>query len=77
MNDIISEYERRSGKTIKVTYLPTENLEKAVAENENDILSGIRLLWATGKGVVGSEVEVDNHEFPDWNPTEVMDVLLS
>ncbi|KAN0078463.1 hypothetical protein V8E55_010520 [Tylopilus felleus] len=77
LNDIISEYERRSGKTIKVTYLPTENLEKAVAENENDILSGIRLLWATGKGVVGSEVEVDNHEFPDWNPTEVIDVLLS
>jgi hypothetical protein len=24
LNDIISEYERRTGKTIKVTYLPTE-----------------------------------------------------
>lgn len=77
MNDIIGEYERRTGKTIKVTYLPTKDLEKAVAENENDILSAIRLLWATGKGVVGDEAEVDDHEFPDWNPTRVIDVLLA
>lgn len=77
MNDIIGGYESRTGKAIKVTYLPTKDLEKAVAENEHDMLSSIRLLLATGKGVVGAEAEVDNHEFPDWNPTKVIDVLLS
>ncbi|KAG8215308.1 NAD-P-binding protein [Butyriboletus roseoflavus] len=77
LNGIIGEYESRTGKAIRVTYLPTKNLEKAVAVNENDMLSGIRLLLATGKGVVGVEVEVDNHEFPDWNPRRVIDVLLS
>ena len=61
---------------MKVTYLPTEDLENALKKNSNDILSVIRLAWATGKGIVGEESELANSEFPEWKPKSVIDILL-
>ena len=60
-----------------MTHIPVEELEKAVKNDASDLLSGIRLIWATGNGIVGEASEVDNAEFPEWNPTSVMDVILS
>lgn len=60
-----------------MTHIPVEDLEKAVENDASDLLNGIRLIWATGKGIVGEASEVDNAEFREWNPRSVMDVILS
>ncbi|EIM91242.1 NAD-P-binding protein [Stereum hirsutum FP-91666 SS1] len=77
LNDVIKEYQERSGKTLKVTYIPVEELQSNIEKNAMDILSVIRLLWASGKGVVGEEKEVDNGLFKEWNPKSVVDIALS
>ena len=59
-----------------MTYLPTEDLEKALKKNPNDVISAIRLAWATGKGVVGGESELANSEYPEWKPKPVLESVV-
>jgi len=60
-----------------VTYIPTEDLENTVKTNPGDVVSAIRLAWATGKGIVGEEKNLSNFEYPEWNPKSVIDIVLS
>ena len=57
---------------MKVTYLATEDLKETLKKNPNDVISAIRLAWATGKGVVGEESELANSEYLEWKPKSVL-----
>ncbi|ETW84794.1 hypothetical protein HETIRDRAFT_473515 [Heterobasidion irregulare TC 32-1] len=76
LNAIIDEYQTFTGKTVKVTYLATEDLKEALKKNPNDVISAIRLAWATGKGVVGEESELANSEYLEWKPKSVLESVV-
>lgn len=70
-NEIIAAYEKKTGKEIEVTRIPSEVLaEKAAA---GDLFS----LFYHDMDVNGGEVgaPLDNDLFPTWNPKKVLDVI--
>lgn len=78
LNAIVEEYEARTGKEINVTFLPIEELEENLRKDPNDWASRLRLTWAKGEGLVnfGEDCDVDNFEYPEWNPKSVVDIIL-
>lgn len=75
---IVEEYEARTGKKINKTYVPVEELEENVRKDPGDGVSRLRLTWAKGEGLVNlrEDRDVDNFEYPDWNPKSVVDIIL-
>ncbi|KAF8270999.1 NAD-binding protein [Lactarius quietus] len=69
LNEIVKEYEVRTGKKVEVTYVPVSELDARLASNPQDSFAFLHKLWAT------TEVpsETDNHVYPDWNPSSVVD----
>ncbi|EJU01288.1 NADP-binding protein [Dacryopinax primogenitus] len=80
INQILEEYQARSGRKLEVTYESKEFLEKQVKEHPHDYENGlIRLLhleWERGEGQTGTPEEVNKY-WPDFKPAKVVDVMLS
>ncbi|KZO94641.1 NAD-binding protein [Calocera viscosa TUFC12733] len=80
INQIIEEYEARSGKKLEITYESTEFLEKQVKEHPDDFENGfIRMLfleWERGEGTTGTSEDVNKY-WPEFNPRKVVDIILS
>ncbi|KAI9448450.1 NAD-P-binding protein [Lactarius indigo] len=70
-NEIFKEYEAKTGKKVEVTYIPISELDARIASNPQDVLAFLHKLWATGDG----RWRTDNHLYPDWNPSSVVDNL--
>ena len=64
-----------TGNTIDVTYKPRSELEERYNKNANDFGAFLFLQMDTGKGIVGTPDQLDNKEFPEWNPKKVVDVM--
>jgi uncharacterized protein YbjT (DUF2867 family) len=71
-NEIFKEYEAKTGKKVEVTYIPISELDAQLASNPQDIIAYLRKIWATRDG---SQRKTDNHLYPDWNPSPVIDYL--
>jgi hypothetical protein len=69
-NEIFKEYEAKTGKKVEVTYIPVSELDTRLASNPQDFASFLKKLWATGDGRLP---ETDNHLYPGWNPSSVVD----
>ena len=67
-NEIFTEYEAKTGKKVEVTYIPISELDARIASNPLDIAAYLQKVWATPY-----HTETDNHLFPDWNPSSVVD----
>jgi hypothetical protein len=52
-----------------VTYIPVSELEARIASNPEDIAAQLHKFWATG----GAFQKTDNHLYPNWNPSPVID----
>ena len=51
-------------------------MEEALKKNPDDIISYLLWLWDTNGGLVSDSInELDNKEFPDWNPRKVEETL--
>ncbi|KAI0261219.1 NAD-P-binding protein [Gloeopeniophorella convolvens] len=74
-NQIIKEYEERTGKKVNVTYRPVDELKAALEKNPADFASVLQLDWAVGGGLIGSEDQLSVSDYPDWNPKTIADVL--
>jgi len=68
-NEIVKEYEARTGKKVEVTYIPISELDARLASNPQDFIAYLHKLWATTEG----PLVTDNHLYPDWNPSSVVD----
>jgi len=76
-NDVVRQWEERTGKKIDVTHIPRTDLEKKSEENPNDLTSRIWLDWDNGNGVTAKkQEELDNKIWPEWKPLGVIDTLL-
>ncbi|KAH9037642.1 NAD-P-binding protein [Lactarius pseudohatsudake] len=71
LNEIFKEYEAKTGKKLEVTYIPVSELDARLASNPQDIFAFIHKVWAT----MGRWEKTDNHLYPDWNPSSVVDNL--
>jgi len=68
-NEIVKEYEARTGKKVEVTYIPISELDARLASNPQDVAAYLQKLWATKERPLGT----DNHLYPDWNPSTAVD----
>jgi len=79
INQILEEYQARTGKKLQITYESTEFLEKQVKEHPDDQLNGLIGLFflelERGDGQTGTPEEVNKY-WPEFNPTRVVDVIL-
>ncbi|KAH8999534.1 NAD-P-binding protein [Lactarius akahatsu] len=71
LNEIFKEYEAKTGKKLEVTYIPVSELDARLASNPQDIFAFLHKVWAT----MGRWEKTDNHLYPDWNPSSVVDNL--
>ena len=62
-----------SNKTVQgdVTYIPLSELDARLAADPEDIVADLHKLWATA----GPFPRTDNHLYPDWNPSSVIDSM--
>ena len=69
-NEIVKEYEAMTGKKVEVTYIPISELDARLASNPQDLVAWLHKIWATA---YSRRSETDNHLYPDWNPSSVVD----
>jgi hypothetical protein len=74
-NEIASGYQKKTGKTLQLSYTPQAALKEILKSNPDDFLTSLRLLFDQGWGIVGTEN--DNALWPEWNPKNVVDFLAS
>ncbi|KAI0260761.1 NAD-P-binding protein [Gloeopeniophorella convolvens] len=74
-NQIIKEYEERTGKKVNVTYRSVDELQAALEKNPADLATVLQLDWALGGGLIGSEDQLSVSDYPAWNPKTIADVL--
>ncbi|KAH9041815.1 NAD-P-binding protein [Lactarius hengduanensis] len=67
-DEIFKEYEAKTGKKVEVTYIPVSELDARLASNPQDVAALLQKIWATPY-----HPETDNHLYPDWNPSSVVD----
>ena len=68
-NEIVKEYEAKTGKKVEVTYIPVSELDARLASNPQDVSAFLHKLWAT----TDVHLETDNHLYPGWNPSSAVD----
>jgi hypothetical protein len=68
-NEVFQAYEAKTGKKLEITYIPIAELEERIAADPNDVSAYLHKMWATAEPIRG----VDNHLYPDWNPSPVLD----
>ncbi|KAH9065089.1 NAD-P-binding protein [Lactarius deliciosus] len=71
-NELFKEYQAKTGKKLDVTYIPVSELEARLASNPRDIPTFVHKLLATWDE---SATKTDNHLYPEWNPSSVLDNL--
>lgn len=67
-NEIVKEYEAKTGKEVEVTYIPISELDVRRASNPQDVTAHFQKIWA-----MPYHTETDSHLYPDWNPSSVID----
>ncbi|KAH9986776.1 NAD-P-binding protein [Russula vinacea] len=70
-NEIFKAYEGKTGKKVEVTYIPVSEIDAKVAANPEDLPSVLHKFWATA----GPFQRTDNHLYPDWNPSPVINYV--
>jgi len=73
-NEIFKGYEAKTGKKVEISYISISELDARLATNPRDIVAFLHKLWAIGD-TKSSFSKTDNHLYPDWNPTPVVDYL--
>jgi hypothetical protein len=68
-NEVFQAYEAKTGKKLQVTYIPLSVFEARLAANPKDIPAFLHIFW----GTEGPFPQTDNHLYPDWNPSPVID----
>ncbi|KAN0140140.1 NAD-P-binding protein [Lactarius tabidus] len=68
-NEVVKEYQTKTGKNVEVTYIPISELDARLASNPQDFVAYLHKLWATTEG----PLKTDNHLYPSWNPSSVVD----
>ncbi|TFY81885.1 hypothetical protein EWM64_g2124 [Hericium alpestre] len=74
-NEIVRQYEQKTGKKLEVLLLSPEELEAALKVNPYDFASLLHLSWIKGEGVAGKPEELSNSVWPEWNPKKVIEVI--
>lgn len=78
-NQIVDIYRRlHPEQDVKVEYVPLEEAEKTAKDVQSDFIKSfvefLLVSWEKG-GTVGEAGELNNAEWPEWNPKSVEDVL--
>jgi len=71
-NEIFKAFEEKTGKKLQVTYIPVSELDARLAANPKDFPAYLHKYWATA----GPFQRTENHLYPDWNPSPVIDHVL-
>ncbi|KAI0294862.1 NAD-P-binding protein [Multifurca ochricompacta] len=67
--EIFKAYEAKTGKKLEVTYIPVSEFDARIAANPNDFPALLHKFFATA----GPFSKTDNHLYPNWNPSSVLD----
>jgi len=70
-NEIFKAYEEKTGKKQQITHIPVSDLDARLAANPEDIFALLHKFWAT----TGPFPRTDNHLYPDWNPSPVINYV--
>jgi len=70
-NEVFKAYEEKTGKKLQVTYVPISEYDARIAANPKDFVAILHKYWATSEPIK----RTDNHLYPDWNPSPVIDLL--
>jgi len=70
-NELFKAYEEKTGKKLEVTYIPVSELDSRLAANPEDFPIVLHKFWATA----GPFERTDNHLYPDWNPSPVIECV--
>ncbi|KAN0124392.1 hypothetical protein V8E52_002041 [Russula decolorans] len=70
-NEIFKAYDEKTGKKLQVSYIPVSEYEARIAANPEDLPAVLHKIWANSVPFQ----RTDNHLYPDWNPSPVIDHL--
>ena len=48
-NEIVKEYEAKTGKKVEVTYIPLSELDARLTSNPQDFVAYLHKLWSTNR----------------------------
>jgi hypothetical protein len=66
---VFKAYEEKTEKKLQVTYVPVSEYDARLAANPKDFAAFRNRYWATTEPFN----QTDNHVYPDWNPSAVID----
>lgn len=73
-NEIVSGYEKKTGKKLDVSYTSQDELKETLAKNPADVFTFLRLALDQGISTIGEKNA--NDLFPEWNPKKVLDIIV-
>ncbi|TFY79172.1 hypothetical protein EWM64_g4841 [Hericium alpestre] len=74
-NELFKQYEERTGVKLTPNYRSKEELERTLEENPKHFSSMLQYSFLTHGGTVGRLDQLDNGEFPKWNPTKAIEFI--
>ncbi|KAL5514200.1 hypothetical protein ACEPAG_2288 [Sanghuangporus baumii] len=75
LDEIVSVWEKHSGKAATVSHRPRTTFEEAVQMNATDFISLFILTLDDGLMTVGNSGDLSNSDYPGWKSKEVINVL--
>ncbi|KDQ58343.1 hypothetical protein JAAARDRAFT_206289 [Jaapia argillacea MUCL 33604] len=77
LNQIAEDYQTKTGVKLEITRVSRADLEAAVQNEPQNIGKVLQLIWDRGEALVGETDQLANVEWPEWNPTSVIDALVA
>jgi hypothetical protein len=66
---VFKAYDKKTGKKLQVTYIPTSEYDARLAANPKDFAAILHKYWAASEPFK----KTDNHVYPNWNPSPAVD----
>ncbi|KDQ62725.1 hypothetical protein JAAARDRAFT_190013 [Jaapia argillacea MUCL 33604] len=76
LNQIVTEYQAKTGIQLEISRVSRADLEAAVQKEPGNFGKVLQLIWDKGDGLVGETGQLANPDWPEWNPTSVVDAII-
>ncbi|KDQ62724.1 hypothetical protein JAAARDRAFT_171316 [Jaapia argillacea MUCL 33604] len=76
LNQIVTDYQAKTGIQLEISRESRAELEAAVQKEPEHFGKALQLFWDKGDGLVGETGQLANIDWPEWNPTSVVDAII-
>ncbi|KDQ62723.1 hypothetical protein JAAARDRAFT_190011 [Jaapia argillacea MUCL 33604] len=77
LNQIVADYQAKTGIQLEISRESRAELEAAVQKEPGNFGKAVQLIWDNGGSLVGEPGQLSNTDWPEWNPTSVVDAIIA